>query len=234
MHRGFRTHQGSSGGSVGGTCKGSIGPFCKRRAVMDVSQLVCLGGSSVDAEGERAVELSVERSGVPPVAAVSSSWRDSSDIDDQLSVESSRSPSRQRLSSSASRVLAFSRLTFAVRDRSSQRERRLVDDVSGRCERATVNAVMGASGSGTAAASDARARVRETRPPVPRRDSPGRGGACCLRRAPGVVRRQDDAPVAADAHGPVEGDLVREDHAVRPCSDGATLPPELFRGESAR
>ena len=66
--------------------------------------------------------------------------RESSDIDcfeDRRRAEAAkapRRPSQQRLASSASRVLAFSRLTFSVADRRTRRERRLLDDVGARCE----------------------------------------------------------------------------------------------------
>ena len=73
--------------------------------------------------------------------------RESSDIDCCFAA-SARRPSQQRLASSASRVFAFSCLTFVVKDRRTRRERKLLDDVGARCDRATTTAVMGPSGSG--------------------------------------------------------------------------------------
>lgn len=68
--------------------------------------------------------------------------------DDSPRSTTPKRPSLSRLSSSSARVLAFSRLSFSVRDRRTGFEKRLVDDVCGRCERATTTAIMGPSGAG--------------------------------------------------------------------------------------
>ena len=63
-------------------------------------------------------------------------------------MEEQRTTSSQKLASTETRVLAYDGLGFAVHDKKTKQLKSILQDVSGRVERARVLAILGPSGAG--------------------------------------------------------------------------------------